>query len=134
MSLFTLFWQLLLLAVCCSGLGLAFRFFLPKGLSPLNKVLFSFMGGLFLVVLLAQNLVYLNIPVRISAWLLLSAALVLGWLSRRKLAAWSRTFYSNADFRTLAVVVLLTITVHGIVPIRQGLEWYSGKGYPDYFN
>jgi hypothetical protein len=34
----------------------------------------------------------------------------------------------------LAVVVVLTITFHGIVPIRQGLEWYYGKGYSDHIN
>jgi len=133
-SLFTLLWQLVLLSVCCSGLGLTLRFLLPTEFSPLNKVLFSFIGGLFLVVLVGQNLVYLNIPVRISAWLLLSAALLLGWWSRRKFAAWSRRIYSNTDFRTLAVVVLLTVTFHGLVPIRQGLEWYYGKGHFDQMN
>jgi hypothetical protein len=133
-SLLTLFWQLVILSVCCSGLGLALRSLLPPDFSPLNKVLFSFIGGLFLVVLLAQNLVYLNIPVRISAWLLLSAALLPGWWSRHKFAAWSRRIYSDADFRTLAVVVLLTVIFHGLVPIRQGLEWYYGKGHFDQMN
>ena len=133
-SIFTLFWQLFVLFACCSGVGLALRFLLPKEFSLLNKVLFSLMGGLFLVVLIPQNLVYLGVPVRISAWLLLGAALVQVWLCRRKFAAWIRTFYSNADIRTLAVVILLTITFHGIVPIRQGLEWYYGKGHFDQIN
>jgi hypothetical protein len=127
-SIFTLLLQLLVLFACCSGVGLTLRFFIPKEFPVLQKAFFSLMGGLFLVVLIPQNLVYLGVPVRISAWLLLGAALVQAWWHRQKLAAWIRAFYSNADIRTLAVVILLTITFHGIVPIRQGLEWYYGKG------
>jgi hypothetical protein len=132
--MFTLFWQLFVLFACCSGLGLAFRFLIPKEFSLLNKVLFSLMGGLFLVVLIPQNLVYLGVPVRISAWVILGAALVQVWLLRHKSLARIRTFFSNAEIRTLAVVFLLTITFHGIVPIRQGLEWYYGKGQFDQLN
>ena len=131
---FTLFWQLFVLFACCSGVGLAFRFLIPKEFSLLHKFLFSLMGGLFLVVLIPQNLVYLGVPVRISAWLILGAALVQVWLCRRKFGAWIHAFYSNADIRTLAVVILLTITFHGIVPIRQGLEWYYGTGHFDQLN
>ena len=87
-SIFTLFWQLFVLFACCSGVGLFLRFLLPKEFSLLNKVLFSLMGGLFLVVLIPQNLVYLGVPVRISAWLILGAALVQVWLCRRKFVAW----------------------------------------------
>jgi hypothetical protein len=133
-TVITLVWQLFVLFVCCSGIGLALRFLLPHGLSVLSKVFFSFMGGFFLVVLIPQNLVYLGLPVRISAWLLLAAALVqVGWCCH-KLVTWTRTFYANAEIRTLAVIILLTITFHGIVPIRQGLEWYYGKGYDDQIN
>ena len=32
------------------------------------------------------------------------------------------------------MVILLTITFHGFVPIRQGLEWYYGKGHFDQIN
>jgi hypothetical protein len=95
-----------------------------KEFSLLNKVLFSLLGGLFLVVLIPQNLVYLGVPVRISGWLLLGATLVQVWFCRHKLVAWTRAFYSNTEIRTLAVVILLTITFNGIVPSRQGLEWY----------
>jgi hypothetical protein len=134
LSILTLFWQLFVLFACCSGAGLALRFFLPKKFSLLNKVLFSLMGGFFLVVLVPQNLVYLGMPVRISAWLLLGAALVPVWLSRRQLVAWIGTCYANAKMRTLAVVTLLTIIFHGFVPIRQGLSQYYGKAYPDQIN
>jgi hypothetical protein len=134
LSAFTLFWQLLVLFACCSGLGLALRFFIPKDFSLLNRVLFSLTGGLFIVVLIAQNLVYLGVPVRISAWLLLAAAFVQGWLCRLKFVAWIQTFHSSPDIRMLTVVILLTITFHGIVPIRQGLGWYYGKGYSDQLN
>jgi hypothetical protein len=129
-----LFWQLLVLFACCSGFGLALRFLLLKEFSLLNKLLFSFTGGLFLVVLIPQNLVYLGLPVRISAWLLLGAALVPVWLSRRQLMVWIGTCFANAQTRTLAVVALLTIIFHGFVPIRQGLDQYYGKAYPDQIN
>src|SRR5580704_17141651 len=105
--------------------------FIPQKFSPLNKVLFSLMGGLLLVTLIPQNLVYLGVPVRLSAWPLLAAALAQVWWRRHNLVAWLRTFHSSAEFGTLASVVLLTMILHGIVPIEQGLEWYYGKGYPD---
>ena len=132
--IFTLFWQLFVLFACCAGVGLALRFLFPREFSLLNKVLFSLMGGLFLVVLIPQNLVYLGMPVWISAWLILGAALVQVWLCRHKFVAWMRTCYSNAEIRTLAAVILLTVTFHGIVPIQQGLKSYYGKGFPDQLN
>jgi hypothetical protein len=133
-SVITLFWQLFVLFACCSGVGLVLRFLLPKEFSLLNKVLFSFMGGLFLVVLIPQNLVYLGVPVRISAWLILGAALLQVWLCRHEFLPRIRTFYANGEIRTLAAVILLTITFHGVVPIRQGLEWYYGRGHGDQTN
>ena len=134
LSILTLFWQLFVLFACCTCFGLVLRFLLPKEFSLLNKVLFSLLGGLFLVVLIPQNLVYLGVPVRISAWLLLGAALMQGWFCRRKLVAWRLALRSNAEIRTLAAVILLTIAFHGIVPMLQGLEWYYGKGYGDQLN
>jgi len=92
------------------------------------------MAGLFLVVLIPQNLVYLGVPVRISAWLLLGAALVQGWLCRHKFVGWIRAFYLNADIRTVAMITLMTVNFHGVVPIRQGLEWYYGTGHSDQLN
>ncbi len=110
------------------------RFFILREFSLFREALFCLLGGFFLVVLTAQNLVYLGVPVRISAWLLLGATLVQVWFSRRELGVWIRKLYVNADIRTVAVVVLLTITFHGIVPIRQGLEWFYGKGHFDQIN
>jgi hypothetical protein len=133
-SIFTLFLQLFVLFACCAGVGLFLRFLIPKEFSLLNKVLFSLMGGFFIVVLIPQNLVYLGVPVRISAWLILGAALVQVWLCRHKFIAWIRTFYANGEIRTLSVIILLTIAFHGIVPVRQGLEWYYGKGHFDQTN
>src|ERR1700726_497090 len=133
-SVITLFLQLFVLFACCSGVGLSLRFLFPKEFSFLNKVLFSLMGGLFFVVLIPQNLVYLGVPVRISAWLILGAALVQVWLCRHKFVAWIRTFSSHGEIRALAVVILLTITFHGVVPIRQGLEWYYGRGHGDHIH
>jgi len=134
LSIFLLLWQLFVLFTCCLGVGLTLRSLLPKEFSLLHKALFCLLGGLFLAVLTGQNLVYLNIPVRISAWIVLAFALVQVWLCRGKLLAWTRTCSSKAEFRTLALVVLLTITFHGVVPIRQGLEWYYGKGHFDQIN
>jgi hypothetical protein len=134
LSILTLFWQLFIIFSCCLGVGLALRFLLPKESSLLNKLLFTLMGGLFLVVLIPQNLVYLAVPVRISAWLILGAALVQVWLCRRRFGNWAHAFRSNADIRALASVILLTITLHGVVPIRQGLEWYYGNGHFDQIN
>jgi hypothetical protein len=113
----------LLLCRCWSLLA----FLLPQEFSILKKAFFCFIGGLVLVVLVAENLIYLGVPVRTSAWLLLGAAVLQAWLCRHKLVAWRRTLYSDADIRALAVVVLLAITFHGIAPIRQGLERYCGK-------
>jgi hypothetical protein len=134
LSAITLFWQLFVLFACFSGLGLVFRHLLPKELSFLNKGLFCLMAGLFIGTLVTQTFIYLGMPVRISAWILLGTAFSQVWLSRRRLIAWKRALCSNAEIWTLAVLTSVTIIFHGIVPIRQGLEWYSGKGYPDYYN
>jgi hypothetical protein len=104
------------LFTCCLGLGLALRFLIPKKFPLLSKGLFALLGGLFLSVLVPQNMIYLGVPVRISAWLLLGAALVPLWLSRHQFFAWIRLIGSNLEIRTVAVVILLTITFHGIVP------------------
>jgi hypothetical protein len=133
-SIITLLWQLFALFACCSGIGLALHSLLPKEFSPFNQFLFSLIGGFFVVVLVAQTLVYVGVPVRISAWLLLSLALVQIWFRRRNLAGWSRAFCSNRDIPTLAMVILLTVAFHAIVPIRQDLEWYYGKGHFDQIN
>jgi hypothetical protein len=52
----------------------------------------------------------------------------------RSIILWTRASWANSDLRTLAVVILLTVTFHGLVPIRQGLEWYYGKGHFDQIN
>jgi hypothetical protein len=133
-SILTLLWQLIILFACCSGVGLSLRFFFPKEFSLLNKVLFSLIGGLSLVVLIPQNLVYLGVPVRISAWFILGAALIQLWICRHRFVAWKRTCWANSERPTLAMVILLTITFHSIAPIRQGLDWYYGKGLFDQIN
>jgi hypothetical protein len=68
-------------------------------------LLFTVMGGLFLAVLIPQNLVYLGVPVGISAWLLLAAALASIWLSRRKLLGGIKSCCSDAETWTLALVI-----------------------------
>lgn len=131
----TLWWQLLVLFVCCSGLGLCGRFLLQRNLSPLNKVLFSLLGGFFLVVLLAQNLVYLGVPVRISAWLLLAGALVRISLCRRYLVAWIQTCYSSADIRNKRILIfenhplLSACLLLPCSPERRFLRWPNDQRY-----
>jgi hypothetical protein len=133
-SILTLAWQIFVLFACSAAVGLVFQCLIPKESSLLNKVFFSVIGGLYVVVLIPQNLVYLGVPVRISAWLILGAGLVQVWLCRHKLVAWSRALYSNRDIRMLGAVIVATVTLHGVAPVRQGLELYYGKGYPDYLN
>jgi len=78
------------------------RFFIPNEFSLLNRALFTLLGGFFLLVLIAQNLVYLNIPVRISAWSLSALALVQVCLYREKLLAWKLpTLISTSPFWTM---------------------------------
>jgi hypothetical protein len=110
------------------------RFLLPKEFSVLNKALFSLLGGLFLVVLIPQNLFYLGVPVRISAWLMLSMALWQLWRCRQKFVVWVHAFSAEGEIGVLLVVILLTITFHGMVPVQQGLGWYYGKGHADQRN
>src|ERR1700733_1608176 len=96
-SILTLLWQLLVLFACSAAAGLALRFLIPKEFSPLQKALFSLVGGLFLIVLVPENLVYLGVPVRISAWLILGAALLQVWLCRHKFDAWSGAFVAGGE-------------------------------------
>jgi hypothetical protein len=133
-SILTLIWQLFALFACCLGVGFYLRFLLPSDFSPLNKAYFCLIGGLFLVVLTSQNFVYLGVPVRISAWILFAAALVQGWFCRRNFVARVRTICSDAEIRATVVVILLTISFHGIVPSEQGLDSYYGKGHFDQTN
>jgi hypothetical protein len=134
LSAFRLSWQLFVLFACSTGLGLAFRSLIPKEFSVLNKVLFLLIGGLSLVVLVAQNLVYLGVPVRISAWLVLGGALLQTWRYRHHFPEWIGQLRSSKETRSLAALVLLTVTFHGVVPVQQGLEWYYGKGHFDQIN
>jgi hypothetical protein len=70
----TLLWQLLVILGCCLGVGSSLLFLIPRECSPLSKVFFSLAGGIFRAVLIPQNLIYLGVPVRISAWLLFGFA------------------------------------------------------------
>jgi hypothetical protein len=133
-SALTLFWQLFILFACCGGMGLFLDCFFPEQLPPMNRAIFILTGGLFLTVLIPQNLVYLGVPVRLSGWLTLLLAILQGWLCRRGLIVRWRTSYLNRDAQVLTAVVLLVVLVHGFVPVRQGLEWYYGKGHFDQIN
>ena len=88
-----------------------------------------FSGGL-----ISQNFVYLGVPVRISAWIIFAIAVLQWWLRRRGFVARIRTICSDAEIRATAVVILLTISFHGIVPVEQGLGWFYGKGHFDQIN
>jgi hypothetical protein len=133
-SVAILIWQLVVLFACCLSLGLVFQRVLPASFSVLNKAVFCGVGGLFLLVLIAQNLIYLGVPVRISAWVLMAIGLLELWLCRSKLRVWIQRLHADRDIRTVLWIIAMTSTFHCVVPLQQGLEWYYGKGYPDYFS
>ncbi len=130
----TLSLQLVAIFGCCLGVGLTLFRFVPKSLPALSKLLFSFVGGLFLTVLIPQNLIYLGLPVRISAWFLVGLAALQFYLARREWGGWIRNLRRNADIQILGVVVMLTVAFHSVVPIQQGIESYYGKAHPDQLN
>jgi hypothetical protein len=132
--MFALSLQLVAIFGCCLGVGLTLFPFVPKSLSALSKLLLSFVGGLFLTVLIPQNLIYLGVPVRISAWFLVGLAAVQLYLGRHEWGCWIRTLRTNADIQILGVVVMLALTFHSVVPIQQGIDSYYGKAHPDQLN
>ena len=129
----TIVWQLISIFGCCLGFGLALRFLLPKSLSPLAKAIFTFVIGLFLIVLLPQNLIYLGVPVRWSSWFALGLAAFQFYRCRREFRGWLRTFRAHADLKALGIVALLTAIFHSVVPIQQGLDVYYGKAGLDFY-
>ena len=130
----TLLWEVFVILGCCLAAGSSLLFFAPRECSHLSKVFFSFTGGIFLAVLIPQNLIYLGVPVRISAWLLFGVAAFQLYRHSRRLGEWIRSVRSNADIRVLLAVVLLTITVHSVVPVQQGIDTYYGKAGIDQIN
>ncbi|HTD17716.1 MAG TPA: hypothetical protein VK673_21200, partial [Chthoniobacterales bacterium] len=106
---------------------------MPKSFSPLAKTVFTFAVGLFLLVLLPQNLVYLGVPVRLSAWLMLGAAAFQFYRCRRELRGWLRILRASTDIKALAIIALLTAIIHSVVPIQQGLDRYYGKAGLDFY-
>jgi hypothetical protein len=129
----TLAWQLFAIFGCRAGLGLFFHFLLPKSLSALAKTVFTFAIGLFLLVLVPQNLVYLGVPVRWSAWLAFAGALFQFYRCRCEFRGWLRILRSNADLKALGIVALLTAAFHSAVPVQQGLDAYYGKPGFDFY-
>jgi hypothetical protein len=123
----TLLWQVFVLLGCCLGAGSSLLFLIPRERSSSSQVFFSAVGGIFLAVLIPQNLIYLGVPVRISAWLLFGFAAFQLFRRSRRLGDWLRTVLSNADIPALGVVVLLTVTFHSVVPVQQGIDSYYGK-------
>jgi len=130
----TLLWQVFVMFGCCLGAGSSLLFLIPRECSPLSKVFFSSTGGIFFAVLIPQNLIYLGVPVRISAWLLFGFAAFQLCRRSRRLGDWLRTVQSNADIRALGVVVLLTVTFHSVVPVQQGIDSFYGKAGIDQIN
>jgi hypothetical protein len=130
----TLSLQLVAIFACCLGIGITFFPFIRRESSPLSKLLFTFTGGFFLIVLLPQNLVYVGVPVRISAWLMLGLAVFQFFRKRGELPKWAGILRTNPDMQTLIFVVIASVTFHSVVPIRQGLDSYYGKAHPDQLN
>ena len=132
--MFTFSLQLLVIFACCLGTGITFFPFIRRESSPLSKLLFTFTGGLFLIVLLPQNLVYLGVPVRISPWLMLGLAVFQFFGKRSEWPKWAEILRTNSDIQTLIFVVIASVTFHSAVPIQQGLGSYYGKAHPDQIN
>jgi hypothetical protein len=95
----TLSLQLVAIFACCLGIGITFFPFIRRESSPLSKLLFTFTGGFFLTVLLPQNLVYVGVPVRISAWLMLGLAVFQFFRKRGELSKWAGILRTNLDSR-----------------------------------
>jgi hypothetical protein len=129
-----LLWQVFVILGCCLSAGTALLFLIPKESSPLCKVFFSAAGGIFIAVLIPQNLIYLGVPVRISAWLLFAFAGFQLWRRRRRLWNWLLIVRSNADLGALAVLLILTVIFHSVAPVRQGLDSFYGKAGLDQMN
>jgi hypothetical protein len=128
-----LVWQLISISGCCLGFGLALRFLLPKTFSPLAKTVFTFVIGLFLIVLLPQNLIYLGVPVRWSACLMFGLAVLQFYRYRREFRAWLRILRADPDVKAVGIVALLTALFHSVVPTQQGLDAYYGKAGLDFY-
>jgi hypothetical protein len=129
----TIVWQVLVILGCCLATGSSLLFLIPRECSLLSKVFFASTGGIFLAVLIPQNLVYLGVPVRISAWLLFGVAAFQVYRNRR-MGIWLRSVRSNADIRMLLVVVLSTVAFHSVVPVQQGIDSFSGRAGIDQIN
>jgi len=127
-------WQVFAILGCCLGAGSLLLFLIPRECPPLSKAFFSITGGIFLAVLIPQNLAYLGVPVRISAWLLFGFAAFQLCRRSRRLGDLLRTVRASADIRSLGVVVLLTVTFHSVVPVQQGIDSYCGKPGIDHMN
>src|SRR5258707_13742696 len=122
----TLSLQLVAIFGCCLGVGLTLFRFVPKSLPALSKLLFSVTGGLFLMVLVLENLIYLGVPVRISGWFLVGLAAFQFYLARREWGGWIRTLRTNADIQVVGMVAMLTVAFHSAVPIQQDIGSYYG--------
>ena len=126
--------QVFVILGCCLGAGSSLLFLIPRECSHLSKIFFASTSGIFLAVLIPQNLIYLGVPVRISAWLLLGFAAFQLCRHSRRLGDWLRTVRSNADICALGVVVLLTVTFHSVAPAQQGIDSFYGKAGIDQIN
>ena len=130
----TLLWQVFVMLGCCLGAGSSLLFLIPREWSLLSKTFFSSTGGIFLAVLIPQNLIYLGVPVRISAWLLFGFAAFQLYRHSLRPGDWTRTVRSDADICALGVVVLLTVTFHSVAPAQQGIDTFYGKAGIDQIN
>jgi hypothetical protein len=130
----TLLWQVSLILGSCLGAGSWLLFLLPRESSLLSKVFFSSTAGIFLAVLIPQNLIYLGVPVRFSAWILFGLAAFQLGRHRRRLGGWLRSARSNVDLGALGVVILVTVAFHSVVPVQQGIDSYYGKAGIDQIN
>ncbi|MCX5909761.1 MAG: hypothetical protein NTY64_21945, partial [Deltaproteobacteria bacterium] len=100
-----------------------------KGKDPEEKWIIAPFLGLSLIVLVLQNLVYLDIPIgRSFLWLWIGAALIWVWL-------WKSGRWPFSPFPLLLLAVALgAYLIQGAGLLAAGAEAYVGRAWHDFFN
>jgi len=108
--------------------GFVFRFlFVEKG-ERYGFLLYPFLG-LSVIILILQNLIYLNIPVKFTASPLFVLILVLFFI-----LFFRGKFEIAKDWQWISFFVLLVVLINGVGYFRETARWYIGYGWQDQYN
>ncbi|MFH1900299.1 MAG: hypothetical protein ABIJ83_03465 [Patescibacteria group bacterium] len=99
-----------------------------KKLEVKDLPLYPFIG-LSIIILILQNLVYLNIPLKYTSWPFIGIILILFVI---KLAT-KRIKFKN-EFIYLFIAITITFIVNGVGYMRETANWYIGYGWQDQYN